>query len=208
MTTSVFLLRRVILRRAVFNQVRLSLRSYHQIMPIYQQYPVLPMDLGEEWHGWVAQVRPVFAMSVSSWIMELLQPPATPRPSAPPASCGGRQRSNAKQLLPSDLKRMLANNSQYVCHRTEDSGAGTCEEPLRAETDQAKKKNPTAPFGIYAVVGVGGVADYGRYGIVYNRYDRVWTRMGGDVLCSVAELSTDEAVGWFLQEDLEEARRL
>ncbi|MFD7657059.1 hypothetical protein ACFV4N_24055 [Actinosynnema sp. NPDC059797] len=177
--------------------VRHATYSHHQITPAHQQFPALTPQLHAEWRTWLDDTRPLLINGLSDWVASWFEP----TPVTPPQAGGSPdqpRRRNSKQLLPSDLERMLRNSSRYVCHRTDREDVGTCETSLCAETDQARKKNPTAPHGVFAAIGVEGIKDYGPYGIVFDRYGRrSWVVVDAPaVLCAVDELTTDEAVGW------------
>ncbi|MCS7479502.1 hypothetical protein ACFFQW_39375 [Umezawaea endophytica] len=193
------------LSRATYTRVGYTARTFHTTPVLRQRFPVLTPELRPEWNQLLAQTGQVVQAGITDLLSRLFGPtPATP--AAPPAPTGP-QRVNSKQLLPSDLVRLLDESTRYVCHRTNEESVGTCQAPLRAETDQSRMKNPMAPFGVYATVGVQGIADYGQYGIVYDRFgDLFWAPHDPPaVRAAVDSIAPDRAVGWFLQKHLEEA---
>ncbi|MEO6086855.1 MAG: hypothetical protein ABIQ18_27455 [Umezawaea sp.] len=213
MTAMIPLASRLVVRRAVLNQVWLTTRRFQHIVLIRQQFPVFPLHLHDEFGLWLADTRQLVAGGLVSWLAELLTPVEPLRaPSGTSGSGGsGPRRRNAKHLLPSELKQLMANHLDYVCHRTTNEAAGTCQEPVYGVTEQHLKKNPTAPDGVWAVGGIRGLQDYGGYLVIYplRTGRRVWTSMGQpDYLCQVTQLDPDEAVGWCTQEDVDAARRL
>lgn len=203
---------RLAVRRTVFDSVWLTARRYQPIVLIRRQFPVFTPHAFDEFRLWVNASRPMlFAGGVTSWLSSWFASPATPVPTTPAGPGGGRRRVNAKHLLPHEIKRLLENSADYVCHRTDNEAAGTCREPVYGVTEQHLKKNPMAPDGVWAVVGVRGFRDYGRYLVIYPRYSgsRTWRRMDPPaVLCEVTQLDPDDAIGWCTQEDVDEALTL
>jgi len=208
MTSMLFFVGRRVIRRTVLGRVRFSTITFQQVHLLQVRHPDLPAEFRPAWQDLMAETRLQVSTGLTDLLMSLFAPtpPPTPAPALPP----GRKRVNDKQLLPSDLKDMLRNNGDWVTHRTDHVGVGTCQTSLRTETDVVRKKNPAAPFGVYAAVGVEGLADYGPYGVVFPRYkDRTWqVKDAPAVLCAVESLDVDEAEGWYTEEDLAEARRL
>jgi hypothetical protein len=182
-------------RRAVLNRVRGTVLAHQRVTRARQEHPVLPPDLLEEWRHLLERTRPLLAAALPDLLSEVFA--TSPADLIPDDA---RRRRNGKQLLPSDLKRLLAHSARYVCHRTDREDVGTCRSPVTAAADRR-------PVAVRAVIGVRGRADGGRYGVVFARYGNLaWTvRDGSAVLCEVESLSTEEAVGWYLREDLDAA---
>lgn len=179
-------------RRAVLNRVRGTVLAHQRIARAQREHPVLPPDLLEEWRDLLERTRPLLAADLPDLLSDVFATtPVDPTPG------GARRRRNGKQLLPSDLKRLLAYSARYVCHRTDREDVGTCRAPLTAAADRR-------PVAVRAAIGVRGRPDGGRYGVVFARYgNRVWeVRAADTVLCEVEALSTEEAVGWYVREDL------
>ncbi|HEX6344720.1 hypothetical protein [Umezawaea sp.] len=197
------------LSRATYTRIGRTAREFHTTAALRPRFPVLPPELHQEWGGLLALTGNLVQAGITELLSSLFGTGTTvpAHPAATPA--GGPKRVNAKQLLPSDLRRLLAENTRYVCHRTNDESVGTCQEPLRAETDQSRMKNPMAPHGVYATIGVRGIADYGRYGVVYERYgDVFWGPHDAPaVRAAVDSIDPARAVGWYVQEHLDEALR-
>ncbi len=119
---------------------------------------------------------PLVADGVDALVARVCATPAIPE--------RDRRRRNSRQLLPSDLTRLLANPDGYVCHRTDREDVGTCRVP--------------PAIGVRATPGVRGDDHDGRFGVVFPR---------GAWPFSMPHESSAEAVGWYVREDLEEAMR-
>ncbi|MFD9735443.1 hypothetical protein [Umezawaea sp. NPDC059074] len=207
MTSMLFFVGRRVIRRTVRGRVRFSTITFQQVHVLQVRFPVLPAEFHPAWQDLMADTRLRVSTGLADLLASLFAPTPTPAPT--PALPPGRQRVNSKQLLPADLKVLLLNPGDWVTHRTDHEGVGTCQTALRTETDIVRKKNPAAPFGVYAAIGIVGLADYGPYGVVFPRYtNRVWqVKDAPAVLCAVQSLDVDEAEGWYTAEDLAEARR-
>jgi hypothetical protein len=207
MTSMVSFVSRRVVRRAVRGRLWYSTIAFQQVHLLRTRHPVLPPAFQPAWQDLMAETRVLVSTGLTDFLVNLLLPTPPPAPVAtrPP----GRQRVNDKQLLPSDLKVLLLTPGDWVTHRTDHVEVGTCQTSLRTETDIVRKKNPMAPFGVYAAIGVEGLADYGPYGVVFPRYTkRFWeVKDAPAVLCAVQSLDVDEAEGWYTAEDLAEAMR-
>jgi hypothetical protein len=180
-------------RRAVLNRVRGTVLAQQRVARARREHPVLPPELLQEWRHLLERTSPLLAAALPDVLSDVF---ATPPADPPPGDA--RRRRNGRQLLPSDLERLLPHSARYVCHRTDREDVGTCRAPLTAAAD-------VHPAAVRAALGVRGRPDRCRYGVVFPRYgQRVWTvRDASAVLCEVESLSTEEAVGWYVREDLE-----
>jgi hypothetical protein len=176
-------------RRAVLNRVRRTAVTHQRVVRVRHDHPVPPPELHDEWRSLLSRTHPLVADGLFDLLADVF--------ATPPAACGTAPRRNSRQLLPSDLKRLHANAERYVCHRTDREDVGTCHAPVSADE---------RPFGVTAAIGLRGVAERGRFGVVFTRYgNHLWTAgKGSAVLCEVPALWPEEAVGWYVGKDLDE----
>jgi hypothetical protein len=124
---------------------------------------------------------------------------------------GGEPPKDPKELTVRQLVELLKDSPSYVVHRTKAPDAGTCQVPLVPETDPERMKNPMAPIGIYATVGVSGLGDYGEYGVVIRRDAFPWSKHEGPVVIYRGEnaiIDPSQAVGYYRKETMEAAMKI
>lgn len=204
---------RLPIRNLVFQRVYHVLRTYPQFTQLRQRFPVPAPTLVTSWRTYATSVRDNTTTTatawVSSWAPSWLLPQAAG--GAPSGGSAGEPlpARDPKRLTERQLLDMLDNSSMYVVHRTTHSAAGTCAAPLLAEHDPYRKKNPTAPPGIYVTRGISGFADYGPYGVVFTMAAVLWTHHEGpDFRYNGDELDTSLATGYYYEDDLKKAMAL
>jgi hypothetical protein len=201
----------------VFQRVYHVFRTYPQFMQFRLGFPVISPILLPRWRTYANYLSDSTTITARAWLPtwapSWLTLPTTQTPSG--IGSGGRgvdeepPARDPKRLTVQQLGDMLDNSSAYAVHRTSDFAAGTCKAPLLAEDDQHRKKNPTAPHGIYVTRGITGFADYGPYGVVFEMSAIPWIpHEGADYRFTGDELDPSRAVGYYHEDDLAKAKEL
>jgi hypothetical protein len=204
---------RMTLQTLVYQRVHHVFRTYPQFTQFRRRFPVALPILVVAWRNYVTSVGTATTAGATEWVPAWIKSWFTPPTTGTPISGGGAQGdqppADPYRLTVRQLVDMLDDSSAYVAHRTDNYAAGTCRDSLRAENDPHKRKNPSAPPGIYGTIGVTGLPDYGPYGVVIKKSAVLWLNHEGAVVrFSGEEIPVSLVEGWYAAEDLEKAKAL